>query len=82
MYRSSISWRLAGRHRQVTLTNSVCEENTNPDKKTLGSISLKSTESGGGKQFMLFLCKAEARRKGVAFVTDSGRKVTLTIAWL
>ena len=45
----------------------VCKKHTPldpPDKKNLGSISVKNTKSGGGEQFLL-CCKAKARRKGV-----------------
>ena len=31
----------------------------------LGNISLRSTKSGAGEQFLLPFCKAEARAKGV-----------------
>ena len=39
-----------------------------PEKKTLGSISLKSTRSWCGEEFLLLRCRAKAPRKGVLFV--------------
>ena len=51
----------------------VCEQiNTSPDKKTLGSVGLKNTKSGGGDQFLLLDCRATARRKGVSSFTGTG----------
>ena len=39
----------------------VCEKNNPLDKKTLRSMSLKSTRSGGGEQFLMLPCRAKAR---------------------
>ena len=50
----------------------MCEKKAPPDGKTLGSISLKSTKSGGGEQFLLLDCRATARRKGMLFFTATG----------
>ena len=38
----------------------VCEKNTPPERKTLWTISLKSTKSGTGEEFLLLFCRAEA----------------------
>ena len=46
-----------------------CEKTTPPDKKTLGSISLKSSRSGAGEQFLLLDCGAAAPMKGGFFQT-------------
>ena len=43
----------------------VCEENTPPDKQAHGNISLKSTKSGAGLQFLLLDCRIGVRVKGV-----------------
>ena len=45
----------------------VCEKNTPPEKKTLGTISLQSTKSGAGEGFLLLGRMANARAKGVFF---------------
>ena len=51
----------------------VCEKNTPPEKKTLGEISLKNSESGAGEEFLLLLCRGKGRVKGVFLFTDTGR---------
>ena len=45
----------------------VCEQNTPPEKKTLGITSMNNTKSGAGKefQFLLLFCRAEARATGM-----------------
>ena len=43
----------------------VCEKNYIQDTKILGSITLKTTKSGAGEQFLPLDCAATARRKGV-----------------
>ena len=45
----------------------VCENNTPPERKILGNISLKDTKSGAGEEFMLQDCRARACSKGVFF---------------
>ena len=40
---------------------SVCEKNTPPKKKTLGTIGSSNTKSGAGEQIMLLSCRAKAR---------------------
>ena len=47
------------------------KRNIPPDKKTLGSISLKSKKTGGGEQFLLLFSRAEALAKGVCLFTDT-----------
>ena len=37
---------------------------TPPENDTLGKVSLQSTKSGAGEQFLLLDCRAEARIKG------------------
>ena len=46
----------------------VCERNTPPEKTACEKTSLQSTKSGAGEQFLLLLCMARARLKGVLFV--------------
>ena len=45
----------------------VCEQNTPPEKTTLGDMSFRSTTSGAGEQFLLQDCMAKADVKGVFF---------------
>ena len=43
----------------------VCEKNTPPEKRTLGTRSLKNTKSGPGEGFLPLGCMAKAREKGL-----------------
>ena len=47
----------------ATIDTSVCEENTPPEKKTLGERSLQSAKSGAGEQFLPLDCRPKARLK-------------------
>ena len=40
----------------------VCEKNTPPQKKTLGTIRLRNTTSGAGEEFLLLFCRAGSRK--------------------
>ena len=51
------------KNRSQVLSTGVCEKNTPPERKTLGTISLKSTKSGAGEQFLPLDCMAKAGRK-------------------
>ena len=64
--------RHAGGHAGMHACLPVSEKNTPAEKKTLGDTSSKTIKSGAGEQFMLLLCKAEARRKKECFFTDAG----------
>ena len=54
-------------NKQTIIPVSV-NKNTPPEKKALGKTNSKNTKSGTGEQFMMFLCKAKARKKGGWFV--------------
>ena len=43
------------------------KKKTPPEKNTLAEISLKSTTSGAGEEFVLLFCRAQAHGKGVFF---------------
>ena len=45
----------------------VCEQTTPPKKKALGEISMTNIKSGAGEEFLLLLCEAEARARGICF---------------
>ena len=55
--------------------NGVCEKSTPPEKNTLGTPNLKNTKSGGGEEFMLLSCRAEAHAKRVLCSQTPGIKV-------
>ena len=42
-------------------------KNTPPERRERGNISCWNTESGAGEQFLLLVCRAEARRKETVF---------------
>ena len=48
-------------------TTGVCENNTPPDKKILGKLSLKNTKSGAGEEFLLLCCREKVLVKDVVF---------------
>ena len=43
----------------------VCEKNTPREKNTHWNVSVQSTKSGAGLQFLLWDCRAEACAKGI-----------------
>ena len=47
------------------LGTGVCATDPPPDKKTLGSVSLKNTKSAGGERFLLLVCQAKACKRNV-----------------
>ena len=61
--RSSLGRRRAGRRDSCR----SLRKNTPPEKKTLWKISMRSTKSGGGWEFLLLDCRAKACSKGVFF---------------
>ena len=58
------------------LTPASVKKNTPPEKQSLGTISLKSTESGAGEQFMPQDSRAKAFITGMSLFTDTGINVT------
>ena len=56
-----------------TMFTGVCEKNTPPQKKTLWEISLKSTKSGTGEQFLPLDCHGQGWQNRIVFFTDDSK---------
>ena len=56
-------------------TYTFCEKEHSSGEEDAWESQLQSTESGGGEQFLLLDCRAEARIHGVSSFAGTGTKI-------